>query len=154
MGFCAGSRVFVCDNLAFNAELLVKRKHTRFAAVRWNNEIAEAIEKLPSFAQAESSRIARLMTSELTDDCALALLVRAMEKRVIATPTIPKVLAEWRKPSHDYGTGDRPTAWKLLNCFTTVLGKQRAVRSASEYAGQTIRLNALFAAEVPSGQAA
>lgn len=154
LGFCAGSRVFVCDNLAFNAELLVKRKHTRFAALRWNNEIAAAVQKLPSFAEAEQARIARLMVSELTDDRALAILVRAMERRVIAAPTIPKILAEWRTPTHDYGTGERPTAWKLLNCFTTVLGKERAIKSASEYAGQTIRLNALLAAEVPSGQAA
>src|SRR6266852_3838381 len=28
LGFCAGNRVFVCDNLAFQADLLVKRKHT------------------------------------------------------------------------------------------------------------------------------
>src|SRR5262245_38317931 len=28
LGFAAGSRVFVCDNLAFRAELLVRRKHT------------------------------------------------------------------------------------------------------------------------------
>ena len=144
LGFCAGSRVFVCDNLAFNAELLVKRKHTRLAVGRWNNEIAGAVEKLPSFAEAEAARIARLMTTDLTDDQALALLVRAMEKHVIAAPTIPKVLAEWRAPRCDYGTGDRPTAWTLLNCFTTVLGK-RAVTNAAEYAGQTIRLNALLA---------
>jgi hypothetical protein len=145
LGFCAGSRVFVCDNLAFNAELLVKRKHTRFAVGRWNDEIASAVQKLHGFALAEEARIARLMATELTDDQALALLVRAMEKHVIAAPTIPKVLAEWRAPKCDYGTGERPTAWKLLNCFTTVLAR-RAVTNPAEYAGQTIRLNALLAA--------
>jgi len=144
LGFCAGSRVFVCDNLAFNAELLVKRKHTRFAARRWNNEIADAVQRLHGFALAEEARIIRLRATELTDDQALALLVRAMEKHVIAAPTIPKVLQEWRTPTHDYGTGERPTAWKLLNCFTTVLGK-RSVTNPAEYAGQTIRLNALLA---------
>jgi hypothetical protein len=30
LGFCAGSRVFCCDNLAFRAELLVRKKHTRY----------------------------------------------------------------------------------------------------------------------------
>ena len=144
LGFCAGSRVFVCDNLAFNAELLVKRKHTRLAVGRWNNEIAEAVQKLPSFAQAEQARIARLMSTDLTDDQALAFLVRAMENRVIAPVTIPRILTEWRTPTHDYGTGDRPNAWRLLNCFTTVLGG-RAISNPTEYAGQTIRLNALLA---------
>src|SRR4051794_40060146 len=32
LGFVAGSRVFVCDNLAFRSELLVRRKHTRNGA--------------------------------------------------------------------------------------------------------------------------
>lgn len=145
LGFCAGSRVFVCDNLAFNAELLVKRKHTRLAVGKWNNEIAAAVQKLDSFKEAETLRIERLMSTDLSDDQALAFIVRAMERHVISVPTVPKILTEWRTPTHDYGTGDRPTAWKLLNCFTTVLGRERAVRSPNEYAVQTIRLNALLA---------
>lgn len=143
LGFCAGHRVFVCDNLAFRAELLVKRKHTRHGEARFQTAIAAAVADLGSFRAAEEGRIARLMALDLTDDQALAFLVRAVEARVIAPAVLPKVLAEWRHPRHDYGTGDRPTAWKLLNCFTTVLGP-RANASASEYAAQTIRLNALL----------
>lgn len=143
LGFCAGGRVFVCSNLSFNAELLVKRKHTRFAVGRWNNEIAGAVQKLPSFTESEGVRIAALKQLELTDDQALAFLVRSMEKHVISAPVLPKILSEWRNPTHDYGTGDRPTAWKLLNCYTTVLGK-KAITNPAEYAGQTMRLNALI----------
>jgi hypothetical protein len=148
LAFAAGSRVFVCSNLAFTAELLVKRKHTRLAVGRWNNEIGGAVQKLPSFASAEESRIKRLKELELSDDQALAFILRAMEREVIAAPVIPKVLAEWRTPTHDYGTGDRPTAWRLLNSFTTALGK-RAVSNPAEYVGQTIRLNAMLA--LPEG---
>ncbi len=144
LGFVAGSRVFVCSNLAFNAELLVKRKHTHFAVTRWTKEIGCAVQNLSSFAAAEESRISRLKSHDLTDDQALAFIVRALERHVIAAPAIPKILAEWRMPTHDYGTGTRPTAWKLLNCFTTVLGG-RAVTNPAEYAGQTIRLNAMLA---------
>jgi hypothetical protein len=28
IGFCAGSRTFVCDNLAFRSELTITKKHT------------------------------------------------------------------------------------------------------------------------------
>jgi hypothetical protein len=143
LGFCAGSRVFVCDNLAFRSELLVRRKHTRFGQVRFQNAIADAVQSLASFQEAEAARIGRLMAADLSDDQALALMLRAMEQSVVAAPVLPKVLAEWRTPAHDYGTGDRATTWKLLNCFTTVLGP-RAVRNPNEYAGQTIRLNALL----------
>jgi hypothetical protein len=148
LGFCAGSRVFVCDNLAFRSELLVRRKHTRFGQVRFQNAIADAVQSLASFRAAEEHRIGRMMATELSDDQALALIVRGMERAIIAAPVIPKVVAEWRAPHHDYGTGDRPTAWKLLNCFTTVLGP-RAVRNPNEYAGQTIRLNALIGPPEP-----
>ena len=83
------------------------------------------------------------MTTELTDDQALAFMVRAVERRIIAPPVLPKILADWREPRFDYGSGDRPTAWRLLNCFTSVLGP-RAIRNPNEYSGQTIRLNALL----------
>ena len=148
LGFCAGNRVFVCDNLAFRAELLVKRKHTRFGEVRFGNAIAAAVQSLASFREAEAVRLDRLMTTDLTDDQALAFMVRAVERRIIAAPVLPKVLADWRCPQFDYGSGDRPTAWRLLNCFTTVLGP-RAVRSPNEYSGQTIRLNALLSPAEP-----
>src|SRR5205823_2581486 len=39
LGFIAGSRVFVCDNLAFRSELLVRRKHTRFGQERFGEAI-------------------------------------------------------------------------------------------------------------------
>lgn len=148
LGFCAGNRVFVCDNLAFRAELLVKRKHTRHGEARFLDAIAAAVHSLASFREAEAARLNRLMATDLTDDQALALVARAVERRVIAPPVLPQVLADWRQPKFDYGTGDRPTAWRLLNCFTTVLGP-RAVRNPNGYSGQTIRLNALFTPPEP-----
>jgi hypothetical protein len=148
LGFCAGSRVFVCDNLAFRSELLVRRKHTRFGQVRFSNAIADAVQSLASFRAAEESRIERMMATDLSDDQALALIVRSMERAIVAAPVLPKIVAEWRQPKHDYGTGDRRTAWKLLNCFTTVLGP-RSVRAPNEYAGQTMRLNALIGPPEP-----
>ena len=148
LGFCAGSRVFVCDNLAFRSELLVKRKHTRFGELRFNNQIAAAVQSLASFQEAERVRIKRMMETDLTEDQCYALILRAFERAIIASTVIGKVLTAWKSGDIDYGTGDRPTAWKLLNCFTTVLGG-RAVRNPAEYAGQTIRLNALLAPDAP-----
>src|SRR4029079_3093952 len=46
MGFCAGSRVFVCDNLAFRSDLLVRRKHTTNGQARFSNDIAAAVGSL------------------------------------------------------------------------------------------------------------
>jgi hypothetical protein len=48
LGFCAGARVFICDNLAFRSELLVKRPHTINGERRFNQAIAEAVSQLSS----------------------------------------------------------------------------------------------------------
>ena len=48
LGFCAGSRVFVCEKFAFCAELLVRCKCTRYGEVRLGNAIAyRLIEMVP-----------------------------------------------------------------------------------------------------------
>lgn len=144
LGFCAGNRVFVCDNLAFSAELMVKKKHTRNGAMHFGNGIAQAVQNLASFKEAEFNRIKTLKAHTVTEDEALAFLVKAMERRVITAQVIPKVLEEWRNPTYDYGCGTEPTKWRLINSFTTVLG-DRAKRNPNEYTGQTIRLNAMLA---------
>ena len=49
IGFCAGSRTFVCSNLAFRSELLVTRKHTRHGEARFVGDIMEGVTKLTHF---------------------------------------------------------------------------------------------------------
>src|SRR5436309_1851129 len=48
MGFCAGSRVFCCDNLCFRADLLIRRKHSPNGAARFADDIARAVMNLQS----------------------------------------------------------------------------------------------------------
>jgi hypothetical protein len=147
LGFCAGNRVFVCDNLAFSAELAVTRKHTRFGRQRFAEAIDAAVTGLSAFAAAERSRIARLKAAVLGEEKSLALMARAVEAGVVGATHLPALLQEWRTPTHDYGTGMEPTAWLLFNAVTTVLGRRRAV-NPNEYAKRTMALNGLLAASV------
>src|SRR4029077_14268488 len=57
LGFVAGSRVFVCDNLAFRSELLVRRNHTRNGALRFQEAICQAVQSLQQFKEVEGERI-------------------------------------------------------------------------------------------------
>jgi hypothetical protein len=143
LGFVAGNRVFVCDNLAFSAELMVRRRHTRFGKLRFQEAIDESVKGLAAFAKAETARIHRLKETKLTEDKALALMVKSIEAEVIAPPSLPALLKEWRTPSHDYGTGADPTAWLLFNAYTTVLGP-RATSNPTDYAKRTMRLGLLL----------
>lgn len=139
IGFCAGSRVFCCDNLAFRAELLVRKKHTRFGEMRFAQAIGEAIVRLQTFKQDEAQRIRMMAATDVRQEEADSLVLRAWEKGIVPTPALPRVIREWREPSFD---DFRPsTLWSLFNAFTTALG-ERAKTNPHAYAAQTMRLSA------------
>lgn len=144
LGFCAGNRVFICDNLAFRAELLIKRKHTRYGEQRFALAIASAISSLATFREAEESRLRRLQFTDLTDEQASHLILTAFLKGIISAPQLPRVCAEWLNPTFE--EFQPRTAWSLLNSFTTVL-RPVAVSNPQRFAGQSIRLNALLSTE-------
>jgi hypothetical protein len=151
LGFCAGNRVFCCDNLAFRSELLVKRKHTVNGEARFTTAIAEAVTQLGDFQEMESQRIRTMMHAELSSERADSLILRAFEKGIVTTLDLPRVLHEWRNPS--YGEFEDRTEWSLFNAFTTVLAR-RAIKQPQAHALQTMRLNALLgASEQPLAQA-
>lgn len=140
IGFCAGSRVFCCDNLAFSAELLVKRKHTRFGEQRFAGDIAAAMPRLNTFQMEEAERITRMQSTPLTDEKADSLILRAFERGIITTHELPQTIREWRKPEHD-AFRDR-NHWSLLNAFTAALA-DKATKNAHRHALLTMRLTNL-----------
>jgi hypothetical protein len=141
LGFCAGSRVFVCDNLAFRSDLLVRRKHTVNGERNFVRAISGAVTSLTNFKDAEGARIRRLLYAEVSDDVADALILRAYERGIVSARDLPKVLHEWRNPAFDEF---KPrTAWSLLNAFTSAL-RERSVNQPAQFAVQTIRLNGLL----------
>jgi len=155
LGFVAGSKVFVCDNLQFRSELIVARKHTRHGAQRFQSAICQAIQSLVQFRTTETARIRRLQFTELTDLKAESVLLRSYEQGLVSHRLLPRVIEQWRKPSFE--EFEARTAWSLLNAFTTVIG-ERLSTNPQEYAALTIRLQAMldqeFFAAVEVGPAA
>jgi hypothetical protein len=141
LGFCAGNRVFVCDNLAFRSELMVRRKHTLNGERNFGNAIANAVTALREFKDMEEERLKVLMQTELSPEVADSLILRAFEKGMLSIIHLPKVIQEWRKPSFE--EFQPRTAWSLLNAFTTVL-RDRAQKNPAHFAVQSMRLNALL----------
>lgn len=144
LGFAAGSRVFVCDNLAFRSELLVRRKHTVNGMKAFGFAIANAVASLTSFQEGEADRIRRMAERELTAAEASHVILSAYRGGIISTLQLPDVCKEWEEPRHD---DFKPrTAWSLFNAFTEVL-KPRAVSSPQSFVASTIRLNGLMLPE-------
>jgi GDP-D-mannose dehydratase len=134
--------VFVCDNLAFGADLLVRRKHTVNGAARFSSDIAHAVMSLATFKESESRRIAMLHDNDLTDAEAESFMLRAcVQKGIVAQRQLPDVFKEWHEPS--YEAFQPRTAWSLLNSFTHVL-RDLQTKNPSELAHRTMRLQALL----------
>lgn len=143
IGFCCGTRTFVCDNLAFSSEIVVSKRHTRFGRDRFVEGIAHAVRNLDEYQSAERQRIETLQQRTLRDDVADAMILRSAEQDIIGWRLIPKVLAEWREPSHDEF---KPrTAYSLLNAYTEVL-KPRFQTHPHRATAETIALQLFLTA--------
>lgn len=142
IGFCCGSRVFVCDNLAFRSDTTVKRKHTRFGADRFYDAICQEVSNLEAYRKNEALWINAMQEKAIDDRTAADLILRGFEKDVIGVQAIPQVLKEWREPSLE---SQAPrNAWGLFNAFTYVLKTHRT----HEIARRSINLRSLFDAAI------
>lgn len=137
-GMAVGSRVFVCDNLAFSAEIVIARKHTRFIMRDLDRMVAEASGKIAAARISQEQRIAAYKATEISDATAHDIVVRAVDAHVMANSYIPKVLGQWREPAHEEFLPR--TAWSLFNGFTEEL---KAINPLN-LTHRTVRLHGLM----------
>ncbi len=142
LGFCAGHRVFVCDNLAFSAELMVKRKLTSRGMLRFRDDIAACVSGLDVFKRAEEHRVRRMQLADIGDTEAESFMLRALERRLISHRLVYKLIEAWREPPFE--EFESRTLWSLFNCFTLVMS-DRAKSNAQQHARDTMSLQALLA---------
>ncbi len=118
-GLVAGAQVFVCDNLSFTGEVELSRKHTRFIGRDLPLLTERAIGQLQEKWCRQEERIDRYMGYSLDDRDAHDLMVRAVDVGVCPVTVLPKVVQEWREPSHEVFR--ERTVWSLFNGFTEAL---------------------------------
>jgi hypothetical protein len=134
----AGSRVFVCDNLAFSGESQVSRKHT----VNVFRDLPDLIYQMLGKVSVMKDRMAeeiRVMKFTAVDN-ALAhhLMVQAVRNNALPASRLPKVIEFWDSPKHE--DFRQRNAWSLYNAFTEVAKS----RSPSDQMASTLRLTQLF----------
>lgn len=118
VGVSFGSRTFVCDNLAFSGDHVIKRKHTLNLKRDLPGLIGEIIEPLAIQREAQKVQFDRFRATALTDDRADAAIMKMYRSQVIGVQKIADVLAQWEEPSHDWGD---KTGWRLFNAATFAL---------------------------------
>jgi len=118
-GLAMGAAPFVCDNLAFNGQVVLARKHTTNIMRDLPGVTARAMGKLRDFSGEAERRAASYKDREMGNREAHDLIIRALDARAITTTMVPRVLEQWRAPNHPE-FGDR-NLWSLYNAFTETL---------------------------------
>jgi hypothetical protein len=140
IGLCCGSRVFVCDNLAFSSEIVIAKKHTRFGLQRFHERLSDAMTGLAKYQEIETARITRFQDTILNQDRANSLILQAYEAGIISTLLLPQVIQEYRKPQHS--EFEPRTVWSLLNAFTEAMKPRQ--NNPVAFADATVRLYGLL----------
>lgn len=119
-GIVLGSRVFVCDNLAFSGEVRFARKHTRYIRRDLSGIVMRAVgHKLFTLKEKQIERHEAYTNRLIDDRTAHDIIVRSVDAKVIPNAKIAKVLGEWREPSFE--EFQARTLWSLFNAFTFAL---------------------------------
>ena len=119
VGIGFGSRVFVCDNLAFLADTVIKRKHTANLKRDLPGIIGEIIEPLADQRERQQRTFDRYRHAMLTDLMADHAVLNMYRTGVINVQRIPDVLKEWDEPTFE--EFNERNAWRLFNAATYAL---------------------------------
>ncbi len=125
IGIAFGSRVFVCDNLAFSADHVIRRKHTTKAKRELPALLADIIRPLGDQRLAQNQKLLAYKEAALTDEAADHAILTMHRRDIIGVQTIGHVLKAYEEPPHDWG---EKTAWRLWNAATFALAGKVAER--------------------------
>ncbi|MCE8534749.1 DUF932 domain-containing protein [Ruegeria pomeroyi] len=118
IGISFGSRVFVCDNLAFLGDTVIRRKHTANAKRDLPGLVAGVVEPLRLMRQEQNLVIDRYQQTLLDDQLVDHAIMQLYRRGIISVQRIAHVARQWEEPEHDWGD---KTAWRLFNAVTFVL---------------------------------
>jgi Domain of unknown function (DUF932) len=118
IGIAFGSRVFVCDNLAFIGDHVIRRKHTVKAKRELPGLVTEIVQPLRDQRIAQNQKLLAYQGCALTDEAADHAILDLYRQDVIGVQAIGHVLKAWEEPPHDWGAR---TAWRLFNAATFAL---------------------------------
>lgn len=121
VGVGFGSHTFVCDNMAFKADHVIRRRHTAHLKRDIPGLIAEIVEPLTDQREAQAKSIHRYRHTELSEMQADHALMQLYRRGAVNITALPDVWREWEEPSFDEFRNGGHTAWRLFNAVTFVL---------------------------------
>ena len=142
VGLALGSRVFVCDNLAFSSEVTISTKHTRYVLDRLPRLIGEGVAKLVAKRVHQERRIELYKQEPVRGLAHLHdLVLRSYRAKAIPARAIAEVLEQYEQPKHPEFR--EPTMWSYFNAVTEEL------KEYGDLQPRTQRLHGVIDADCP-----
>ena len=143
-GLAAGSHIFVCDNMAFNGEVVMNTKQTTEILSRLPTMIREMIEKLDGAFRHQVVQLDAYRTNQISHREADAAILEMGRQGVVNWGELGKVVQEWDAPSHEEHTEGGHNVWRLFNAATETLKLRNPTHPRlPNLAPKTIKLHAI-----------
>ena len=117
---CAGSSVFVCDNLAFSATHVLRTKHTTGVMDRLPALLQGLIEKLSIRFENQNKQLESYRSAEVSATAIDAAVVELGRRQVVNWSELGKLVAEYDAPSYEEHN-EGGNVWRLFNAATQTL---------------------------------
>lgn len=132
---CAGSRVFVCSNLAFNADHIIRRKHTTNILQELPDLVGEAVDKLFHERELIAQRFDAYKGFEFGTAEWDHFVCECFRHKVLAPSKFNALEENWENPPHEEHRGH--TAWSAYNAVTETLKLYKSGNAIHELPGRT-----------------
>jgi hypothetical protein len=124
LGVCAGVSMVVCDNLWFNSDEKMTRRHTKQILRDMNRVLSNAVARIRANWSTMEDRIEAYKTIKITRQMAADLLVSLVDAKAFTARDIYPTIKEFEAPG-----------------FSVATSKQYADLSSEDKAAQVIRLD-------------
>jgi hypothetical protein len=114
IGIAIGNRVFVCDNLAFIGDHVIRRKHTIKAKRELPGLVTEIVQPLQAQRIAQNQKLLAYQASPLTDELADHAILNMYRQDIIGVQRIADVLEQWERPGGEKPVEQRHLMLQLL----------------------------------------
>lgn len=143
-GLAVGSRVFVCDNLAFSGEIEISTKQTTYVGQRLPAMLARAVDQIPAMAQHQARRFDAYRNTELKPRWGDSALVELLRRDVLNSQTLARAVKEWDEPTHAEHAEQGHSLWRLHNAVTEAIKPQNGRAGVLPTWDRTVKLTSFL----------
>lgn len=126
-----GSRVFVCDNLAFSGDIRVSTRQTTHMAQRLPKLVASATAQIPRMVETQDRRFDAYRNAGIQPNDGDHLLVEMVRRDILPPSKLGLALREWDEPRHEEHAEQGHSAWRLYNAVTEAIKPPPTSRQAN-----------------------